>query len=214
MYTFESFRSIKNHQIKIYEKSKIGAIFMKSIYSDENHDNSIIKITNIVTVKARGCAPVIAKKTIFVSKSTDLMVTQTTNKSIVCEGQHLIYTIVITNNGPSSATNIILTNMLPKNSHLVSITMTKGIYYNYNHKIKYKLGQLANGEKVKIRVTIIPTCAVSLKNFITVTAKEHDPNLNNNSLIKVTDVKPLETYSNGLNFNLFIIIFLLLSYNF
>lgn len=165
---------------------------MNFLFLHNHPEIAVTKITNTATAKARGLAPITAKATFFVKKKfSDLMVTQTTNKPIVYEGENLTYTIVVTNKGRSNATKVILTDVLPRNSDLVSIILSKGNYSSCDHLINCKLGKLASGDSITITITITPKFPEIIVNFARVIAKQYDPNLDNNTSTKTTTVKPL-----------------------
>jgi conserved repeat domain len=163
---------------------------MKILSLYEHPEIAATKVTNTATVQSDGTAPISAEATFFVETSADLMVTQTTNKSEVCVGDELTYIIVITNNGPSNATGISLTDIISKNADLVSVVFTEGDYRHFGCHIIYNLNELAKGASVTIYITIIPKVAGVIKNFAHVIAKEPDPNLNNNKSTEITTVCP------------------------
>ena len=60
--------------------------------------------------------------------NADLAVTKTADKSNVNEGDNLIYTITITNNGPDKATAVTAADPWPSSLEFISATSTQGVY--------------------------------------------------------------------------------------
>jgi len=63
---------------------------------------------------------------ILVGDTSDLSVTNTPNPVPVIAGANITYTQVVTNNGPSTATSVTLTENLPANTSVVSLSGTAG----------------------------------------------------------------------------------------
>src|ERR1035438_7040899 len=61
-----------------------------------------------------------------VADSADLSVTNTANPVPVLANNNITYTQVVTNNGPSTATSVTLTDALPANTTAVSLTGPAG----------------------------------------------------------------------------------------
>ena len=66
-----------------------------------------------------------ATATTAVTAAADLAVTKTDSPDPVKVGQVLTYTIRVANNGPSSATGVVLEDKLPKNAGFGSATTTR-----------------------------------------------------------------------------------------
>jgi uncharacterized repeat protein (TIGR01451 family) len=88
-------------------------------------------------------------------------------------GQSISYTIVVANAGPSTATNIQVTDT-PTN--LTITTVTGGCA-----ALPCTIGSLASGANVTINVTATITAASAFDNSATVSATEPDPNPGNNT---------------------------------
>ena len=99
---------------------------MKSSPLHEPPKITATKITNTATLKTNGIHPIIAKATFLVAKSADLSVTKVKPMHIGFVGQNLIYVIKVKNNGPSNATGVILTDILPPNCICSYINSTQG----------------------------------------------------------------------------------------
>ena len=85
--------------------------------------------TSTASVTAAETDPVSANNTATattaVTAAADLAVTKTDSPDPVKVGQVLTYTIRVANNGPSSATGVVLEDKLPKNAGFGSATTTR-----------------------------------------------------------------------------------------
>lgn len=174
---------------------------MRTLLLPEHPEIAATKIINTAVVKIRGSDPITAEATFFVETSADLMVTQTTNKPVVYVGENLIYTIVVTNNGPSDATGVILNDILPIEVDFVSIVMDPGASYNRTGiLVTCNLGDLASGLSTTIVITVTPNTPGNIKNFTRVAGNEFDPDIQNNTFLENTTVIPLEPRYRGFDF--------------
>jgi uncharacterized repeat protein (TIGR01451 family) len=117
---------------------------------------------------------------------SDLSVTKTGPSSAV-PGQSVTYQITATNNGPSDATGVLVTDMLPAGATVTSATPSQGSCTGTGPVI-CAIGNLANGSSASI--TIVATLNTSGANVDTasVTGDQPDPTPANNSASVSTDV--------------------------
>ncbi|MBI3660705.1 DUF11 domain-containing protein [Candidatus Acetothermia bacterium] len=116
----------------------------------------------------------------------DLSVSASASPDPVLVKKNLTYTIVVTNNGPQSATNVILTDQLPQGSHFISITLNN--CSNNGSTISCNLGTLAKSQNTTITIVIQPLSEGTVTNVVSVAGTENDPNQSNNKATVVTDV--------------------------
>src|SRR5262249_38729677 len=85
-------------------------------------------ITNTATVSSPtdSTGPHSATVTTSVQPLAELSVTKTASPSPVFANQELTYTVVVTNNGPSDAQNVVLSDSTPANTYFVSISAPSG----------------------------------------------------------------------------------------
>src|SRR5207302_4082967 len=83
----------------------------------------------------------------------DLAVTKTAFPNPVPLGTNLTYTVTVTNNGPSAATGVTLTDTLPAGVRFVSATPTQGTCAQASGTVTCDLGNLAFD--VTARATIV-----------------------------------------------------------
>lgn len=116
-------------------------------------------------------------------KSIDLAVVKTADDSTPDIGQTVIYTITVSNAGPDTATNVVVTDTLPAGESFVSADNG-----GTGNPVTWNIASLANGASVALHVTVLVTATGTGGNTITntasVTGTETDSNLLNNSTNK------------------------------
>jgi uncharacterized repeat protein (TIGR01451 family) len=89
--------------------------------------NSAATLNNTATV-ATANDPAAGNNTstvaVTVTASADLVVTKTANASSITDGSNLTYTILVRNLGPSTATNVVMTDSLPGDASFISASGT------------------------------------------------------------------------------------------
>ena len=102
---------------------------------------------------------------------------------------NLVYTISVTNFGPSSANGVVVTDTLPATVTFVSAT---GGGVNNSGVVSWSLGTLANGQVSNVTVTVTAPASGTLTNTASVSMPTGDPNSTNNvTLPVVTSVTPV-----------------------
>ena len=130
-------------------------------------------------------------ETTLLTPSIDLAVTKTDSADPVIAGNQLTYTIVVTNNGPSQATNVSLTDTLPTGVTFVSGTSTTGATVTAAALASgLNLGTLNSGATATVTVLVGVAGATrgTLTNTATVAATETDSNTANNTATATTTV--------------------------
>src|ERR1035438_5882990 len=74
----------------------------------------------------------------------------------VMAGNNLTYSIAVTNLGPSTTTNVIVTDLLPANVAFVSATASQGTYVQVGGIVTFSLGPMAAGAKAALSVIVQP----------------------------------------------------------
>ena len=125
----------------------------------------------------------------------DMSVTESFPRGFLAVGADLgfsVYTSVVTNNGPSTAHNVVFTDPLPAALQVSSaycnvascqspITTTLGTCSVTANMVTCNLGTMANGATATINVPVQALVIGSTTNTVSVSATETDPNLANNS---------------------------------
>jgi len=98
----------------------------------------------------------------------------------VTVGSNVTFTITVTNNGPSDATGVQVTDQLPAGLTFVSATPSQGTYTSGTGV--WDIGAVASGTSVTLALTATVTTTGSLTNTARKTAEnETDPNLSNDT---------------------------------
>ncbi|MBX3421086.1 MAG: DUF11 domain-containing protein [Pirellulaceae bacterium] len=110
----------------------------------------------------------------------------------VIPGNALVYHIDVTNNGPSTATGVTLSDTLPAGLTFVSVSSTQGTALHASGVITGNLGDIAPGATVRVTVntTVNGTTRGTLNNTATATPTETDSNSSNNSSTLITTLTP------------------------
>ena len=135
-----------------------------------------------------------ASTSVTANPAADVGVTITASATSVTAGQDLTYTINVTNNGPATATNVMLTNTFPTNRECSSrpppacrkwTAPTPG-----NPTVS--LGSLAAGATDAVTIVVTPGAAAvpSITDSVSVTSQPADPVTTNNSASVTTAVTP------------------------
>jgi uncharacterized repeat protein (TIGR01451 family) len=120
---------------------------------------------------------------------SDLSIVKTANQATVQVGTNLTYTLTVSNLGPDTAQNVVVTDTLPAGTTYVSafspgwnITQTGGV-------ITATTASLPSGLTQNIIVTItVPSVAGNITNTASVTSSTPDPNPSNNTSTVTTTV--------------------------
>lgn len=131
-----------------------------------------------------------ATQTTTVSQSINLGITKVDTSDPVIAGNNLTYTLTVTNAGPSTASNVTVTDILPANLTFVSATPSQGTATNASGTVTGNLGNLASGATATITVValVAGTFSGTLTNTATVTATQTDTDTTNNTATQTTTV--------------------------
>ena len=152
-------------------------------------------IDNTVTVSSDSMDPVDSNNVATISTdivaSTDLSITKVDDIDPIDAGQTLTYTITVTNNGPSLASGIVVTDTLPAGVSLVS---TSGCAEDPMGVPTCSLPDLAPTAQAgySIEVVVAEETLGTITNSASVTATTADPDTGNNTSSEDTLVNPIE----------------------
>lgn len=91
--------------------------------------------------------------------------------SVAQQGQQLVYTFVVTNNGPDAAQDVVFTDPIPAGTSFVSANATQGACTNANGTITCTLGTLGDDATATITVTLLIESPGEITNVATVAAR-------------------------------------------
>lgn len=130
------------------------------------------------------------------SVDADLSITKTDSPDPVpAVGDNLIYTIIVTNNGPAAATGVMVTDYLPAPAgspqviplELLSVTPTQGTCSGTN-TINCDIGTLDAGAGATVTIVTKTLSAGVISNTAVVSGNQNDPSTANNSVVQNTNV--------------------------
>ena len=126
-----------------------------------------------------------------VTPEADLSVTKTVSPNPIVPGAPAVYSLVVTNNGPSRAASAFLSDTPPAGEQFVSFATTQGDCSSLSPLI-CDLGPVAAGATVRVDVTasIDPSATGNLTNSATVSSSTADPNPANNTGTTTTPLAP------------------------
>jgi uncharacterized repeat protein (TIGR01451 family) len=109
----------------------------------------------------------------------------------VVPGGNLTYLLTVTNNGPATATDVVLSDPLPAEVNLVTVTVGQGSCGGTG-TITCRLGTISvnNRAVVTLTVAVSPSATGSLTNIASVAASQIDSDPGNNSASDLTPVLP------------------------
>ncbi len=139
---------------------------------------------NTATIAGNETDPVASNNTSTVTPVpvpiTDLAVTKVANNMTPNVGSSVTFTITATNNGPSNATGVVVTDAIPAGYSVTSVTPSTGSWL----APEWTIGNLANGASATLTVVATVTKTMSYTNTATIIGNETDPNnLNNTSSV-------------------------------
>ena len=111
-------------------------------------------------------------------------------------GSDLTYTLTATNNGPTSATGVTVTDPLPAGVSFVSATPSQGSCSGTT-TVTCNLGALANGASAIVTIVVQPGAAGTLTNPASVSGDQPDPTPGNNDASVDTTVEAPADLSSG-----------------
>ncbi len=123
-----------------------------------------------------------------INANVDLGITKTDSVDPVAAGGNLVYTLIVTNSGPATATGVVVTDNLPTGLSFVSGSSTVGTVSNVGNAVTVNVGTLATGATatVTLNTTVASTTTGTISNTATVTSSENDTNTTNNSATQPT----------------------------
>jgi uncharacterized repeat protein (TIGR01451 family) len=122
-----------------------------------------------------------------ITTSADLAVTNSAVATST-EGNNITYTVTVTNNGPSDAQGVTLTDTLGANLNFVSASTGQGTFTQSGGVVTFSIGTVAAGQSVTATVTAQSIEDGNLTATASVTSSTADPNTSNNTVVATTAV--------------------------
>src|SRR5207253_1163937 len=115
------------------------------------------------------------------SNSADLAVTKSSPAGTITEGTSLTYTLTVTNNGPSDAVGVTLTDPLPASVNFASASFSQGTFTVVGGTVTAALGTIPAGGTATGTIVVVAREEGTANNTASVTSSTPDANTANNS---------------------------------
>jgi len=119
--------------------------------------------------------------------SSDLVLTLSDNPDPVAPGGYLLYKVLIVNNGPAMATNVVATNVLPASVTLVSAAPSQGSCSG-TATVTCNLGVILDSGTASVDILVVTSTTGTITDSASVTLSESDPVPGNNAASVTTQV--------------------------
>lgn len=110
--------------------------------------------------------------------AADIRVTKTANPSQLAVGDTVTFSVVVTNNGPSNATEVVAVDNLPPQVEYIANTCGASLVAPV---LSWTIGDLASGASVSCNITATVRQAGNIENVVVVSGNQIDPVTANNS---------------------------------
>jgi uncharacterized repeat protein (TIGR01451 family) len=117
---------------------------------------------------------------LVIAPLNDLAVTKVGSPNPVEIGADITWTMVVTNNGPDTATGVTIADPMPAGNTFVSASPTQGSCTG-GAILSCDLGTIAAGDTVTITLVTTPTVAGTVTNTVTVAGNETETDYSNNT---------------------------------
>src|ERR1051325_2652126 len=129
----------------------------------------------------------------FVSGNPELSIAQAAAPDPVAVGTLLRYTVTVFNDSSATASNVVVTNIMPANITFLSNSVTRGSVTRFGSTLKWSVGTLTNVAGAMLNFTVRPTATGILTNTAFVRAAPADPVSKDNTNKLFTTVVPRPT---------------------
>ncbi len=162
--------------------------------------NAAANLTNTATVSGGAEANTsnnnASDPTTLESQADVQMVSKTVNNATPAQGSNVTFTLTVRNNGPSNATGVQVSDVLPAGLSFVSSAPSQGSYVAGTGL--WTVGSLSAGASATLQITATATQTGSLTNIASKTAQtEPDPDPGNNQAQVSINVTPLGVTVSG-----------------
>jgi uncharacterized repeat protein (TIGR01451 family) len=183
--------------VQVCFQTKVGLASCNADQSITNDGNVVTSGSNNVTDSPNGnntgdATFILAADPTTAGCSADLSITKSADSAAVTQGGQVLYTLLVKNHGPDTATSVKVSDAIPAGLSIVSAQPSQGTCSTAG-AINCSLGTMLNGASAQILVkaTVSSSATAPITNTATVSAFQTDPNPgNNSSSATVTPVPP------------------------
>ena len=111
---------------------------------------------------------------------SDVAVSQVLPPTPAVVGSNVVYTVTVTNQGPSDASNVILSENFLSGASIVSFTSSQGSLVNNTTSLSGNLGLIPNGGSATVSLVVTPADPGLLVSTASVSSDNQDSNPTNN----------------------------------
>jgi uncharacterized repeat protein (TIGR01451 family) len=151
-------------------------------------------LTNTVRVTSADPDPALTNNAstviTFVQPVANLALSMSGPASAISLGQPVNYSLAVSNAGPDTATDLLVTNLLPSGMTFLSAVAGQGQCTNSGVTVYCSLGSLGAGETLLVQVSGLAGTVGVNSNFAAVVATEADFNPTNNTAFHLATVNP------------------------
>jgi uncharacterized repeat protein (TIGR01451 family) len=145
--------------------------------------------TNIVLRADDGAGHTGNSNPFDVAVQNDISISMVDSPDPVSAGANLTYALTVANTGPSVASGVVVTNLLPAGATFVLATLSQGSCTQAGGVVTCNLGTISGGANALINIVVNPmTAGTTITNLATVSRAEVDPYLGNNTASATTAV--------------------------
>jgi len=130
-----------------------------------------------------------------ITPAADLSVGAAALPNPVMLGSNLICSLNVTNHGPTTATNVVLTDAMPASLTFLSASVNKGSYTQTSGNFVWNIGTLTNGGKATATIVARAATAGTFSNMVNVAGSQSDFNSADNSVLMLTTIISQPTLS-------------------
>ncbi len=111
----------------------------------------------------------------------DLAIAQSIAPAAANDTEQVSYTFTVTNHGPTSATNVTVTNQVPRGVEVLDVAFARGVCNDGDGVVTCAVETLSPDETVAGTIVVRPTAVAERTSTASVTGNERDPDLSNNT---------------------------------
>jgi uncharacterized repeat protein (TIGR01451 family) len=141
-------------------------------------------VAGTYTVKVTGTSGTLSHTAsatlVALAPSADLAISTTASAASVTLGNNVTFSLSVTNNGPTGASGVVVSDTLPAGLSLVSVSATQGTCAGTT-TVSCAVGSLAKGGSAVISLVARTSAPGTISNTASVRATEPDPNIANNT---------------------------------
>jgi gliding motility-associated-like protein/uncharacterized repeat protein (TIGR01451 family) len=143
----------------------------------------------VITYNIAGCESEISDPVVVIVEGTvallaDVSIKKSSEMKSITVNEPFEYSLKVLNNGPSNATKVSVTDILPASlrfEQLITPNIGRADYSNSTKTVLWEIDKITNGQSAELRIKVKAIQPGVITNTATVASAESDPVPNNNS---------------------------------